>query len=353
MLAFRFLAGIGACAPQTIGGGVLSDLFTPEQRGTAVALYTLAPILGPSIGPLIGAWIAQRTTWRWCFWSVTIFGVAVQILFYFTAAETYAPTLLQRKARRLRKETGNDALHTEYETEDRSVRAVWKRALVRVFVFLGTQPIVQFLALYLSLLYGVIYLVLSTFPRIWTDIYHESTGIGGLNYISLAVGSTIGAQTGGRLLDITYRRLKKRAPNNEGRPEFRIPITFISTFCVSGGLFMYGWSAQFHTHWIVPNIGAAIFCIGATMNFAALQSYTIDCYQLYAASAVGATGVARSITGFTFPLFAQYMYNALGEGWGNSLLAFIAIGIGYGGSILLWFFGERLRAASKYAPVKK
>ena len=89
------------------------------------------------------------------------------------------------------------------------------------------------------------------------------------------------------------------------------------------------------------------------MNFAALQSYTIDCYQLYAASAVGATGVARSITGFTFPLFAQYMYNALGEGWGNSLLAFIAIGIGYGGSILLWFFGERLRAASKYAPVKK
>jgi MFS family permease len=65
MLAFRFLAGLGASAPQTIGGGVLSDLWKPEQRGLAVSIYTLAPLLGPALGPLMGAWIAERTTWRW------------------------------------------------------------------------------------------------------------------------------------------------------------------------------------------------------------------------------------------------------------------------------------------------
>ena len=88
MLAFRFLSGLGACAPQTVGGGVLGDLWTAEERGMAVAIYSLAPILGPALGPLIGAWIAERTTWRWCFWSVVIFGTCAQILIFFLLGET-------------------------------------------------------------------------------------------------------------------------------------------------------------------------------------------------------------------------------------------------------------------------
>lgn len=98
MPAFRFLAGLGACAPQTVGGGVLSDLWTSEESRMAVALYTLAPVLGPSVGPLMGAWITERTTWRWSFWAVTIFGVAVQVVIYFTLSETSTPLILQRKA---------------------------------------------------------------------------------------------------------------------------------------------------------------------------------------------------------------------------------------------------------------
>jgi MFS family permease len=159
MLAFRFLAGLGACAPQTVGGGVLSDLWTSEERGVAVALYTLAPVLGPSAGPLIGAWITERTTWRWSFWAVTIFGVSVQVLIYFTLAETFAPRILQRKAQKLREETGNNQLRTDYETDDLNIKGVLSRALVRVFLLLGTQPIMQFLSLYMALIYGIIYLM--------------------------------------------------------------------------------------------------------------------------------------------------------------------------------------------------
>lgn len=65
MLAFRFLSGLGACAPLTIGAGVLSDLWSPDERGMAIAMYSLAPLLGPALGPLLGAWITERTTWRW------------------------------------------------------------------------------------------------------------------------------------------------------------------------------------------------------------------------------------------------------------------------------------------------
>lgn len=65
LIAFRFLAGLGGSAPLAVGGGALGDCWRPEERGRAIALYSLAPLLGPVLGPVAGAWIAQKTTWRW------------------------------------------------------------------------------------------------------------------------------------------------------------------------------------------------------------------------------------------------------------------------------------------------
>lgn len=65
LIAFRFLAGLGGSAPLSIGGGVIGDLFDAEHRGQAIAIYSLAPLLGPAVGPVAGAWIAEKSTWRW------------------------------------------------------------------------------------------------------------------------------------------------------------------------------------------------------------------------------------------------------------------------------------------------
>ncbi len=78
LIAFRFLAGLGGSAPLAIGGGVIGDLFDAEHRVQAIAIYSLAPLLGPVIGPVIGAWIAEKSTWHWvvCLFrnvAVTIF----------------------------------------------------------------------------------------------------------------------------------------------------------------------------------------------------------------------------------------------------------------------------------------
>jgi len=48
-------------------------------------------------------------------------------------------------------------------------------------------------------------------------------------------------------------------------------------------------------------------------------------------------------------LFAPAMYGALGYGWGNSVLGFVAIVVGLPAPALFWFYGERLRARSTYA----
>ncbi|KAG9591916.1 MFS multidrug transporter-like protein, partial [Aureobasidium melanogenum] len=348
MMAFRFLAGLGGSAPLAIGGGLLSDCWKAEERGKAISIYSLAPLLGPAVGPIAGGFIAENTTWRWVFWSTCIACFLIQFSGLFFLQETYVPELLKRKKKKLIKETGNTELHTEYDDPNRKLSVHLKTAFTRPFILIGTQPIVQALAIYMAYVYGLMYLVLSTFPGLWTGVYGESTGIGGLNYIALGLGFFLGTQIGAPLNDYFYRRLKKKN-NNVGRSEFRIPLMFPGSILIPIGLFIYGWTAENKTFWIGPDIGAVCFAAGTILVFQSCQTYVIDSYQRYAASAVASTTVLRSLAGFGFPLFAPAMYNALGYGWGNSVLGFIAVGIGIPAPFLLWKFGERLRARSKFA----
>lgn len=62
LIVFRFLAGLGCSAPLAINGAVIGDLFDPENRGKAMSIYSLGPLLGPAIGPVAGAWIAEKST---------------------------------------------------------------------------------------------------------------------------------------------------------------------------------------------------------------------------------------------------------------------------------------------------
>jgi multidrug resistance protein len=349
-IAFRFLSGLGGSAPLAIGGGVLSDLFTAEQRGRAISIYSLAPLLGPAVGPIAGGFIAQYTTWRWVFYATTIADAVIQMSGLFFLQETYPPVLLHRKKLKLAKETGNTNLHTEFDTPNRTLATTLRISLIRPFKLLFTQIIVQVLALYMAYLYGLIYLVLSTFPSLWENTYHESISIGGLNYISLGVGLFVGTQVCAPTQDRIYRTLKARNPDGgKGKPEFRMPLMIPGALLVPVGLFIYGWSAHARTHWIVPNIGAAIFAAGTIVGFQCVQTYIVDSYTRYAASAIAAATVLRSLAGFGFPLFAPYIYRALGDGWGNTLLAFIAILLGIPAPLLLWKYGEKLRKRSTFA----
>ncbi|KAH3977678.1 hypothetical protein HBH70_184390 [Parastagonospora nodorum] len=348
LMAFRFLSGLGGSAPLAISGGVISDTFFPEQRGRAISIYSLAPLLGPAIGPILGGFISQDTTWRWCFYATTIFSAVMQCFSLFFLEETYAPKLLQWKRDKLSEETGNRELYTEYDDADRTLLSTLKMAIKRPFKLLFTQPIVQVLACYMAFIYGLMYLMLSTFPLLWTDRYGQSASMGSLNYISMAVGFFLGVQISAPFNDMLYRRLKKKN-NGAGKPEFRIPIMVPASLLVPIGLFWYGWSAQAKLHWIMPNIGACIFCAGTIVSFQCIQTYLVDSYTRYAASATAAAIFLRSLAGFGFPLFAPAMYNALDFGWGNSLLGFVALSLGVPAPFLLWKFGETLRERSKFA----
>ena len=65
----------------------------------------------------------------------------------------------------------------------------------------------------------------------------------------------------------------------------------------------------------MPDIGALLLAAATITGYYAIQTYIIDSYTKYAASAIAAISFLRSVAGFGFPLFAPAMYNALGYGW--------------------------------------
>ncbi len=68
----------------------------------------------------------------------------------------------------------------------------------------------------------------------------------------------------------------------------------------------------------------------------------IDAYPKYASSAIAASSILRSLAGALLPLAGNPLYDRLGLGWGNTLLAFLALGIGM---LPLYFnkYGEGIR----------
>jgi len=200
----------------------------------------------------------------------------------------------------------------------------------------------------MAYLFGVTYLMFATFPVIWTDWYGESKSIGGLNYLSIAIGSFVGLILNIKFVDRIYKHLKA-GNGDEGRPEFRMPCMMVGSVVTTIGLFWYGWSIQGHMHWIMPNLGALIYTAGTISCLQGMQTYIVDTYQTYAASAMAACAILRSLTGFGFPLFAPYLYRSVGYGWGTSVLAFVSIGVGWTAPLIFWFFGPKLRAMSRYA----
>lgn len=351
LIASRLLAGLGASAIYALAGGVLGDIWPREQRGRSLALYILIPMLGAAVGPIIGGFITEGTTWRWIFWSTSILQAVMVGGSFLAFKETYAPIILQRKANRIRKSAGDDQYYTEMEKLASGRSALWiiQRSLTRPLRLLAFHPIIQVQSLLSAFQYGILYLMLSSFSDLWTTQYGESVAVSGLHYIAICLGEVFGALVTGHIMDASFRWLKARAHGSD-RPEYRMPLVIPSAILMPAGLLMYGWAAQANIFWLVIDIGAAILAFGMTFAGQAFQAYVIDTYADHTSSASAATQFLRSLTAFGFPLFAPAMYNALGYGWGNTLLAFVSLFILIPAPLLIWFYGPglRQRAQSSY-----
>ncbi|KAK5075024.1 hypothetical protein LTR64_001229 [Lithohypha guttulata] len=274
LIAFRFLAGCAGIAPVTNGAGTIADLMPMNQRGAAMALWTLGPVIGPIIGPVAGGFLAESLGWRWILWVFTIaYGLCVLLGFVFLR-ETYAPVLLQRRVLRLRRTTGNADLRSKLDNQ-LSARVQFLRAIVRPLKLMCTSVICGLLSLYNAILYGIMFLLFTTFPQVFQEGFGFSESSAGLAYIGVGVGLLIGLAINGLASDRILKRLAKRKNHGESKPESRLLIMGFLGPLAPVGLVIYGWTAEHMLHWIVPLFGTALVGIGLISSFLGIMTYIV------------------------------------------------------------------------------
>jgi multidrug resistance protein len=344
LIFFRLMEGCAGSAPLTIGGGSIADMIVQEKRGGAMAIFALGPLLGPVIGPVAGGYVSQAKGWRWVFWVITMAGGALAISSFIFMRETYEPTLLGRRTARLRNETNNPNLYSKFENTSRSTSDIFLKAIVRPTKMLFLSPIVFVLSLYMAVVYGYLYLLFTTLTLVFEYKYHFSSGNVGLTFLGIGVGSLLGLVIFGLVSDALVKHMARKG---EMKPEYRLPPLIPGSLLIPIGLFWYGWTAEKGVHWILPILGTMFVGLGLMATFMPINTYLVDAYTIHAASAMAASTVLRSLAGAFLPLAGPKMYAALGLGWGNSLLAFVALAM----SPMTWVFfkyGERIRKSRRF-----
>ena len=166
------------------------------------------------------------------------------------------------------------------------------------------------------------YILLTDMAFVFQSQYGFSTLQGGLSYLGLGLGSLLGLFLFATFSD---KYIAKQQALGRLTPEHRLAPIVIGSPLVSAGLLWYGWSAQRRLQWMMPIVGTAVWGFGFVAYIVPVLNYLIDSWKQYAASAISANVFLRSIVGALMPLVSRPLYNHLGLGWGNSLLAFVAL----------------------------
>lgn len=352
LLVCRFLGSLFGSSPMTNAGGAVADLFPAERRGVPVAVFAAGPFLGPVLGPIIGGFTGEYAGWRWVMGVMTITSGALWILGILLIPETYAPVILERRARALEKKTGKVYRTPLQMSGSRPTPAqAFRTALSRPWVLLFLEPIVAIMSIYMAIVYGTLYMMFGAFPIVYQINRGWSAGISGLAFLGILVG--IATAIALMIPDDLYRYKKAgsaaRARGELGAPpEARLPPAIVGSIAMPIGLFWFAWTNGPEIHWSVSIVASAPFGFGMILIFLGLTQYLIDAYTIYAASVIAGSGILRSLFGAAFPLFTSYMYRDLGLHWASSVPAFLALAC-MPFPMLFYKYGAHIRERCKYS----
>ncbi|KAF6800335.1 major facilitator superfamily transporter, partial [Colletotrichum sojae] len=255
------------------------------------ALFT-ATSFGPRLAPIVSGAVST-VIWRWTFWvGFIVLGLSCVPVFFLP--ETFKPTILRKRAVKLRKKSPGRRIYAPTELENSDVKEMVTVTLARPIRMFFGEPIVLLGSLYLafaSAIYFAVGSILAFFLLVAWDIYFA-------------------------------RARKRNRPYTNIKEYERLPLACLGAVCYVVSNFWLGWTVSPDIHWIVPMLSSVPFGAGFVLIFMALLNYMMDAYREYAASAATVASCARSVFDALLPLPGAAMYGRLGVPWGMSFLGF-------------------------------
>ncbi|KAL9060160.1 MAG: hypothetical protein Q9162_000774 [Coniocarpon cinnabarinum] len=344
LVAARTFAGFFGSVGIANGGGTLSDMFAPSERASIFGWYLLGPLLGPTIGPLLGGIVVEKLDWHWVFWILTIVCGVNTLLGFFFLEESYAPVILAKRCDEAAKMYNQPRSQYTFPNEDsRPLSTKLLIAIQRPTKILLTQPIVQVMALYQAVIFSTMYSLYTNMQEIYMgDPYHMTTTQVGALYVAPGIGFLLAVWFLVPQIDTTYNTLAKRTPDGQGKPEYRLPMANVGAVLLPVSMFWFAWTIEYKTHWAASISSTILWGFGQVSIFNTVQNYYIDAFSQYAASAIAAGAIIRSLFGGVVPAFTPALFGKLGYGWGWSLFGFLCVLLAPA-PLLFMKYGERIR----------
>jgi MFS family permease len=318
-------------------------MYQAQDRGKSLAIAGLLPFLGMALGPIVGGLATQRLRWPWLFWILSCLDAVCLVLGYFVLEETYGPAIARK---------GPESTDGGEEADKPQCLKILVQGLMRPLHFLFLRPVMTLCTIAAGAKFGVYTLILSVYASLWIDQYHQSNEMASLHYISISLGTIIGALVGGRLMDFIWRRMNERAGAHGATapPEYRVPHMVIGAIPAILFLLLFGWAGHLHWHWLIVDMSIALFSLADCIFFQGLLAYIVDEFgSKRAASADAAMRLLSYTVGFAFPIFAPSLEKTFGYGVGISILC-VALTVVFIVMLpVLWFYGDRLRAVGRRA----
>lgn len=319
IIVFRLVEALGCSSAQSVGAGVISDIYISTERGSALGWFYLGTLIGPLIAPIVGGALQVWLGWRANLYFMAIFTFSAAMLTMLCLPETLVKASAESQQKR-----------------------PWYQAIKRDS--LAPLPKLHFLLVpsialtigYVSICFASLYCFNTTLPYAYSAPPYNFSAIEiGLCYISNCLGYAIGSVVGGKLSDAKLLQYQL-THNGEIRPIERIKTVWYGVGFVPAGLLIYGWLIEEKVFWIAPLVGAFLFGLGLMLVTATIMPFLVDIKPGVGASVVADLNLVRNILAAIGTVVSPIATSNIGYGWWMSILALIcSLAVGFI-AIVVW-----------------
>ncbi|KKF93145.1 putative MFS-type transporter [Ceratocystis platani] len=348
LVIVRFFSGGCVAILANTVVGILTNVFNGDRaRSPAMSLYILIYLAASSSGPVIGAVIFDYLGWRWLGYAELIWTAVFMPLFVFGMPESRSSVLLRQKSKRMRAEGLN--AYTIEELDTTPLVQIVAKSVQRPLYMLLTESVVFVSTMWSAFSLGTIYLFTQSVEQVYNELYGWDAVRSGYIQAAIVIGEILGWAF---CLMTNHWYYNSAARNREAPgkpiPEARLYQAVIGGFFgVTGGMFVYAWTAYPDTRWEAPTVGLVVIGFGSTAVVQSISNYLIDAYSKYAGSAIAAVCLGENMFIALLPLAATSMYTTLGLHWASSLLGFISLAmVAAPLAVLKW--GRKIRDRSPF-----
>ena len=349
----RALGGLSS-AGGSVTLGMIADMWDADTQQYAVAFVVFSSVGGSVLGPIVGGFVEKNLDWRWCIWIQLIFGGATQLAHLIFVPETRATLMLDKIAKKRRKEKGEN-IWGPNEIHPFRERFSFKEVLItwaRPFKMFLTEPIVLTLSLLSGFSDALIFMFIQSFALVYEG-WHFGIVALGLSFIPIGIGYFIAWLAFIPAIRRNIAERKAKPGDEKAQYESRLWFLLFTAPCLPIGLIGFAWtSGGPPIHWFGSMVFAAIVGIANYSIYMATIDYMICAYGPYSASATGGNGWARDFLAGVLTLPATPYYQNIGGRRhlqdAGSILACIAFVLVIAVYVVYWK-GPVLRERSPFA----